>query len=43
MLDMPARARRWVRESVERLVKAREALKAEGRARRVGTVRVLRV
>lgn len=40
---MPARARRCVWEMVERFVKAREALEAEGRVRRVGTVRVLRV
>lgn len=40
---MPARTRRWVRERLERLPKAREAWVAEGRVRRVGTVRVLRV
>ena len=34
---------RWFGESVDRLVKAREALLAEGRARRVGIVRVLSV
>jgi len=43
VLDTPARARRWVSEMVVRFVKALEALEADGRVRRVGSVSVLRV
>lgn len=43
MVDTPARARRWVSERVVRFVKARDALVADGRVRRVGRVRVLSV
>jgi len=43
LLDTPARTRRWVRESVVRLVKALEALLAEGSVSSVGSVNVLRV
>jgi len=40
---MPARVRRWVKETVVRFVNARDALVADGRVRRAGNVRVLRV
>lgn len=43
MLEMLARVLNWVRAVETRVVKAREALAAEGRARSVGTVRVERV
>lgn len=43
MPEIPARARRWVRETLVRFVNARDALLAEGRVRSVGRVRVLRV
>lgn len=43
MLDIPANARRCVKESVVRFVKAFDALVAVGRVRRVGRVRELRV
>jgi len=41
--EMPANARRWVRETFVRFVNAREALLADGKVRRVGRVRVLSV
>jgi len=41
--EIPARARRWVKETLVRFVNAREALLAEGSVRSVGRVRVLRV
>jgi len=41
--DKPAKTRRWVRETLVRFVKAREATGAVGRVRRVGRVRVLSV
>ena len=40
---MPASVRRWVRETVVRFAKARDAFVADGRVRRVGRVRVLSV
>jgi hypothetical protein len=40
---MPARMRRWARETVVRFVKAWEALVADGRVRREGRVSVLSV
>lgn len=40
MLDTPARVPTWARAVVVRLLKAREAVEAEGRVRSVGTVRV---
>lgn len=42
-LETPASVRRWVSETVVRLVKAREALLAEGKVSRVGRVKVLSV
>lgn len=42
-LETPARAPTWERAVVVRFLKAREAVEAEGRVRRVGTVRVERV
>jgi hypothetical protein len=42
-LEIPARVRIWVRDTLVRLVKAREALDAVGRVSKVGRVRVLRV
>ena len=43
LLEIPARVRRCVRESVVRFVKAFEALVADGSVRRVGRVSVLSV
>jgi hypothetical protein len=43
VLDIPARARRCVLETALSDVKAFEALVADGRVRRVGTVSVLSV
>jgi len=43
VLEIPARARRCVLETALRYVKAFEALVADGRVRRVGTVSVLSV
>jgi hypothetical protein len=42
-LEIPARVRIWVRDTLVRLLKAREALDAVGRVSKVGRVRVLRV
>ncbi len=41
MLEIPAKTLRWVKEMLVRLVKALEALVADGRANRVGRVSVL--
>lgn len=43
VLDMPDRVRACVRETEVRLEKARDAVDADGKVKRVGTVRVLRV
>lgn len=43
LLEIPARVRRWVNETVVRFVNARDALVADGRVRSVGNVRVLSV
>jgi hypothetical protein len=43
VVEMPARVRRWRSEVFVSLVMAWEAVLAEGRVRRVGRVRVLRV
>lgn len=40
---MPASVRRWIRETLVRFVKAREALAAVGIVSRVGSVSVLNV
>lgn len=40
---MPARVPMWARAVVVRVLKAREAVEADGRVRRVGTVSVERV
>lgn len=40
---MPAKVRAWVRDTEARFEKARDALVADGKVKRVGTVNVLRV